>query len=456
MNSVTPITACSQKVNFKNVTKPNFKADKENTIEVKQEKGLSKEAKIVTGVIGALALAGGITYAVMRKPSEGKKAVDAVKNELSQDWKEAMEFFNIKQLPEHIDFKEAKTLDEALKYGKDVLGIEYRMGAKGWNVDSVNFINKGLTDISNAMKGRANLPERATPLLTSSNQDNAMAQILNKGKDLDVNSVFFQKKGFNKMCELTKNSNIFEKLKEDNVNLIDLFNVKTEGNFQDLIEKCKNSELSYLEKWVLYETISKIMDETLHQVLKNPQKIYKLIAEKKPSLNLDVNKFTLKTSEEQTKELKNLLTELKKNGNAVTININECASPCETIYHEMGHSQHFVSDYMKMNASDKKVFKDKNNDYSKTKATWDKMREKGQIQSWHSPILEFFNPENQAIANEVSGYATKNPAEFIAETFVKKVQGFKVSDKVEALYKKYNGPEILNPPPTREPIWHFE
>ena len=86
MNSVSPITAYNQKVNFKNLTKPNFKADKENTIEVKQEKGFSKEAKIVTGVIGALALAGGITYAVMRKPSEGKKAVDKAKEELSKDW----------------------------------------------------------------------------------------------------------------------------------------------------------------------------------------------------------------------------------------------------------------------------------------------------------------------------------------------------------------------------------
>ena len=128
MNSVSPITAYNPKVNFKNVTKPDFNADKDNTIEVKQEKGLSKEAKIATGVIGALALAGGITYAVMRKPSEGKKAVDKAKAELSKDWKEAMEFFNIKQLPEHIDFKEAKTLDEALKYGKDLLGIRYQLG----------------------------------------------------------------------------------------------------------------------------------------------------------------------------------------------------------------------------------------------------------------------------------------------------------------------------------------
>ena len=157
MNSVSPITAYNQKVNFKNLTKPNFKADKENTIEVKQEKGFSKEAKIVTGVIGALALAGGITYAVMRKPSEGKKAVDKAKEELSKDWKEAMEFFNIKQLPEHIDFKEAKTLDEALQYGKTFLNIEYKAGKYGWNVDAVNFINRSIVDVSNAMKGKSYL-----------------------------------------------------------------------------------------------------------------------------------------------------------------------------------------------------------------------------------------------------------------------------------------------------------
>lgn len=122
----------------------------------------------------------------------------------------------------------------------------------------------------------------------------------------------------------------------------------------------------------------------------------------------------------------------------------------------MGHSQHYVTDYMKMNTSDKKVFKDKHNDYSKTKEIWDKMREKGQIQSWHSPILEFFNPKNQTIANEVSDYVTKSPAEFIAETFAKKMQGYRFSDEVETMYKKYHGPEILNPPPSKEPIWHFE
>lgn len=457
MNSVSPITAYNQKVNFKNLTKPNFKADKENTIEVKQEKGLSKEAKFATGVITALALAGGITYAILRRPGEGKRAVDKAKEELGKDWKEAMEFFNIKQLPEHIEFKEAKTLDEALRYGKDVLGIEYRMGAKGWNVDSVNFINKGLTDISNAMKGRANLPERAMPSLTSADQNKAMAEILNSGKDLDVNGKFFQINGFDEMfSDLPKDSKLFDKIGNDNGNLVEFFNIKSSGNFDSLIEKFKNDKLDYIEKWQFYNTLGAINDGTLNQIVSNPAKIFKVVAEKHPELNLNYNDFCSKTLNEQSIELKNILQNLKKNGKAITININGCMSPYKTIYHEMGHSQNFVTRYMSFNANDRKVFKDKCSDFATKKEQWDRMRERGEIRSWHSPILEFFNPENQAIAKEVSNYAAKTPDEFIAETFVKKVQGFKVSDKVEALYKKYNGPEILNPPPVKEPIWHFE
>lgn len=446
MNSVSPITAYSQKVNFKNVTKPNFKADTENTIEVKQEKGFSKEAKIVTGVIGALALAGGITYAIMRKPSEGKKAVDKAKAELSKDWKEAMEFFNIKQLPEHIDFKEAKTLEEALQYGKTFLNIEYKAGKYGWNVDAVNFINRSIVDVSNAMKGKSYLPKEATPWLVVSNPEEAAAAIRKNGKTLDVNGLMFIRNGLDKDLKT-----IFKWLQKPD-ELAEYFDIKAEAEFKKLLEKYTTGNLTYIEKWQFYCTFS----EGIHSPLKNPMNVLKFLSKKYPELKLNIKELSSKTIEEQKLEMKKIIKKLKDEGKSITLVVDKCALPYEITYHELGHNQHCVSDYIVMGINDRKAFENKHHDFSLKKGDWDAMHNNGQIQIWHEPILEFFESKNQTIAREVSNYAATNPAEFIAETFARKMQGYKFSDKVEALYKKYNGPEILNPPPVKEPIWHFE
>ena len=65
----------------------------------------------------------------------------------------------IKKLCEHIDFKKAQTLDEAIKFGKDNLGIEKYSGFEQKDVDIVNWINEGLVNVNNKFKGKAKMPK---------------------------------------------------------------------------------------------------------------------------------------------------------------------------------------------------------------------------------------------------------------------------------------------------------
>jgi hypothetical protein len=48
---------------------------------------------------------------------------------------------------------------------------------------------------------------------------------------------------------------------------------------------------------------------------------------------------------------------------------------------------------------------------------------------------------NTGVAQEVSGYATNNPREFVAEVFLGKIYGQTFSDKVQETYKAFGGPE---------------
>ena len=61
------------------------------------------------------------------------------------------------QLAEHIDFKPAKTMDEAIKFAKENLGVKLQIGD---NVEIANFLNETFVNISNKMNGKAVLPQK--------------------------------------------------------------------------------------------------------------------------------------------------------------------------------------------------------------------------------------------------------------------------------------------------------
>ena len=66
----------------------------------------------------------------------------------------------IKQLTEHIEFKEAQTLDDAIKFGIDNLGIKKYKGFKETDLDVINWVNEGLVKVNNRAKGKIAMPKK--------------------------------------------------------------------------------------------------------------------------------------------------------------------------------------------------------------------------------------------------------------------------------------------------------
>ena len=62
-----------------------------------------------------------------------------------------------KQITEHIDFKEAKNMDEAIKFAQENFGIKLDLGD---NLFAANFINESCVNVSNKMKGKAYFPKK--------------------------------------------------------------------------------------------------------------------------------------------------------------------------------------------------------------------------------------------------------------------------------------------------------
>lgn len=97
--------------------------------------GLSKNAKLG---LGALALVGiGAVAYILSRGKVGNKSVQ--------------------QLTEHIEFKEAKTMDDAIKFAKENFGIELDLGD---NLFTANLVNESCVNVSNAMRGKAYFPKK--------------------------------------------------------------------------------------------------------------------------------------------------------------------------------------------------------------------------------------------------------------------------------------------------------
>ena len=73
-------------------------------------------------------------------------------------YKRKIDTKSIKKLAENIDFINCDTLDDAIKFGKEHLGIKNYKGFKEADLDVVNWINEGLVRVNNASKGKAKMP----------------------------------------------------------------------------------------------------------------------------------------------------------------------------------------------------------------------------------------------------------------------------------------------------------
>ena len=381
-------------VGFKGKTTPkainnNLKQDSfESSVERQKKKGLTKLQK--WGIaLGTTATLGVVAFCALR----GR--------------------FNIsKQLAEHIDFQEAKTIEEAIEFGKKHLGIKSYKGFGEKDLEVINWFNEGLVNTSNAMIGKLNGPNRI--VYRSFGEDYTIAAV-NKIGDFDINKDYFD----NLDDLLNKTISMYEKK-------LNKFDESKILSLRENVAKFKEGKISTLkDKLALLKNFAYINTQINQGPIKNILEIMKnekarnLLVEKgviqSDGKYLLGNSYLIDLTEEGLKEvdphLRSVIEADLLSRSEYKFNFKE-QSPFRSIYHELGHLQDTYTPYGK-NITGKQSFADK-------------------LKNWE-------NNADFGIALEVSDYASTSPSEFVAEVFAELMSGNKLSDEVMKLYAKYKG-----------------
>ena len=434
----------------------------ELSVKQTEKKGLSKGAKWAVGI--GTALAGLVTAGILVSKHQAGK--------LKKLYDENIVFQN---LAEKIDFKEAKTVEEGIKFAKEVL----KVGDvdKNFTLDAINFANKGLVEVSNANKGRLFIPKK---LWYRDMGDNTLAGVVQDIESpyfghLMVNKKFFEHENLNEKLNILlgigKQKAAAESASKAAVKAPEEFKFvcNLDEKLINVIKKYKQSpdSLTIAEKRELWANLSNagriqenLLDLAPFTTLKNNLSLFE-----KNGIKVDFDGFAKLTTKKQSEKLKELFTQLQeKLGHQPEIDI-PYLSPTETIHHEMGHLQDFAKNLKELDIKRWKIpsFKDAYNNVKAGKKDtsgvefvdnrWKGLTYKGfkelleknpkKFQKKYPDLYEFLtNQETQQTAGKVSWYAQTSIGEFIAEVYGKMVRGEKIADDVMALYKKYNGPML--------------
>lgn len=97
-------------------------------------------------------------------------------------------FKQAKQLAEHINFTEAKSMEDAAKFAKETLGVKLNIGN---NLDFANFLNESFVKLSNSMKGKIRLPKKVelNPMIKSQD-DLACDAMMFKNGTMQLGQIF--------------------------------------------------------------------------------------------------------------------------------------------------------------------------------------------------------------------------------------------------------------------------
>ena len=364
-NSVPQMTSQSDTVSFS--------ANGQIQAETKKQ-GLSSGAKWGIGTIAVLGL-GALAYVLTRGKAGSKQ---------------------VQQLAEHIEFQEAKTMEEAIKFAKDKFNVVYTNNAQqNMPLELANIINKGLTQFNNAVKGKyrpANYIEYLSKDFLVDNEIDAIA----RATKVSANG--------NKLYGISFNPSYIENIDSKIKNTLNEW--ITNGA---LIKNGKNYQFEQANKTI---SISSELEKGITDYLSG--KSFTL----KEKMNLDTLMNDLYEA--------NISLQKKYNGDLTqalgkTFNVYK-TSPLHPVYHEIGH-----------------IYHDLNN--PKTFLLMGKSSEL-KINNLSTSILDEFNSKYVETARKVSDYATESPAEFVAEVFAKMINGQKFDNDVMTLYKKYGGPSI--------------
>lgn len=382
----------------------------------------------------------------------------------------------LSNLPEKIEFKEAKTLEEAIKFAKETLGI--KQVDKEFTLDALNIANKGIVDVSNANKGKLFLPRALH--FASADDKTTIAWVRSDIKSKDFGSLNINRKYFDDKF-LTKRLDEYFRLRD--------FEAKTNAanNTAKAVEKRKRSDYISMkftdEHAKLFErykqdaeNLSLMEKRKLFGIIQETHNVRNCILEGYPltflkknlehfktnGININMEEIEKMSRKERSEKLEEILKNLaEKAGNPMVIQSQNYIQE-KTIYHELGHLQDFAKNLQEldMKTSGLDIFTKKywtnpsknnrhineisnrwlkiwkNNNYSKL------LDEKPEtFKKLYPDAYEFAtNKEYQEIAGQISSYAQSGIGEFIAECYAKMIVGEKLPKNVMELYEKYKGP----------------
>ena len=438
-----------------------------NKIKQPKEK-MSTGAKVgvtALGVLGGLAL-GAVCFA---KHQSGK---------LTKLYNEKMQLVS---LAEKIDFKEAKTVEEGIKFAKDVLKIGEV--DSNFTLDAINYANRGLVDVSNANKGHLFMPKKMHFVDAKDKYSACVIQTIDSPHfgELYINSRNFNNKELDEWLKGSLGLNKKEvaetakKTTDTNKKQFTYF-VQPDNHTKDLLSRYRKdtNSLTITEKRDLKQTLinaSEIRDAHVKRAPLTTLNIWKNDLTK-AGIKVDVEEFKKLSTEKQAEELQTLLSQLhEKIGKNLAVAV-PFVTARKTIYHEMGHLQDFAKNLKELdlkhwkfswseawkeadkNVKEGHLFKSNHSaeidhvdnrwgglTYSGYKELFEKNPAK--FKKRYPDLYEFLtNQEYQQTAGKVSEYAQTSIGEFIAETYAKMVRGDKITDDVMKLYEKYNGPKL--------------
>lgn len=333
------------------------------------------------------------------------------------------------QLAEQIDFKPAQTIEEAIQFGKDNLKIKKYKGFTESDLEVLNFINEGLTNVSNKLKGTIRLPKT---IKYKDIKDSTLAQVGPFSKNFELNKNIFgnMDKTIKDILKPIEESGLIKvSITENNKMKYSFLKAFDENSIKPLIRqianyKCGNCK-TLKEKVDLYNSLGVLLD-TFNAAKKSPFRIIKQLIEnpavkeacQKSGISTDLEKIKTLSLAEQNQIVAQIFAKTGIKA-SLTFNIKD-NSEFHAIYHELGHLQDVQP----------RCFDTTNNhnfEYSKyTKA----------LKKWVD------NGADIQTANRVSEYASHGEGEFVAETFAKLMDGAKLPDDVIELYKRVKGPAI--------------
>ena len=363
-------------------------------------------------------------------------------------------FENIQKvkLEQNLQFSEFTSREEAVKFAKEKLQIKEI--DENVPLDALNDVIKSIIDISNKNKGEFFNTNRIA--MIKNGKDTTIAQVYSQPADktfgrLEISENFYDMDFLDKAIRkdlYDKNGNRkftrkYYGFQNTNTNAINIANKE----FKALIDKFYNTpnDMTKKEKQNLYFSMCKFWEQHAMSEI-NPMILLRRINDKYPGILskecINLEEIAKKTKEEQQQYLKKLLK------NTLIYTEIKVKTIEESIYHEFGHLQDFMQH--------QNILKDPflynaryltRGEYDNPSEEFKKYRERlkklGQEDKLKKP--EFLtNQEEQSVAQEVSLYATTSVGEFIAETYSQLIKGNKLSDRIMALYKKYNGPMLNN------------